>query len=224
MAKTEAPTRQGLMSDMFEPDNMVLGRRLKTTAITRSDSQVLLGNYYVGISSRPDVDVSGGDVIYSSVLKAGDNYVVIEDFIQNIDFSGVTDGKFTHTLVGYLSESNGNTFSYTPGTPLPAGRNLNGAHINDFPLAMVDVGVDATVAGEPDYPVSFASFFIDTSGNRSSFTETGASFFDGYRHILIPPNSELLIVAESAGGAIGSATIRTEFFMSEMTPEQVEGK
>ncbi len=104
MPKTEAPTRQGLMSDMFEQDNMVLGRRLKTTAIGRSDSQILLGNYYVGISTRVGVDVSGGDVIYESVLKTGDNYVIIEDFIQNINFSGVTDGAATIRTEFFMSE------------------------------------------------------------------------------------------------------------------------
>jgi hypothetical protein len=193
-------------------------RRLKVNASPRVEATGVAGVTFVGISSRNGVSV--GET-YDSVIVTGDKWVVIEDVIVTIDFSSVTTGNFTHEIAASIDKSNGNNWTYTPESPVPAGRPINSLYINNFGLTTIDLGVTIPdYTGTSDYPVFFEDYYVDTQGNRSQVSSTGASFFATGKVILCP-NSEILVRSISSGSATGTANIRTIFFLTELTDNQI---
>jgi hypothetical protein len=103
---------------------------------------------------------------------------------------------------------------------LPAGRPLNAALINNVASTTIDLGVTTSaITGEPDYPLFFSDFYLETQGNRESVTTTGESFFDRGRQIVLAPNQELLIRTETTGTSAGTLNLKTIFFVSEIPIE-----
>lgn len=121
------------------------------------------------------------------------------------------------SLTAYVDISNGNDWSYTPSNPVPAGRPLNAGLVNDVSGATIDLGVTTgTITGEPDYPLFFADYYLETQGNRESVSTTGSSFFDKGRQIVMAPNQEILIRTQTSGTSTGTLELKTIFFISEV--------
>jgi hypothetical protein len=196
-------------------------RRLKveTQSIVRGNAQ--RGVVFSGSTFRPGVDVSAGDVANYSVITTAEEWILINAIVFDMDFSAITDGKFSHTFTAYADNSNGNDWTHTPVNPLPAGRAINSFFVNDLPTTLIDGPVSATInSGIPDYNLFFENFFINTTGNRNTISSTGNSFFDN-GILIIPPRSQMLFEGISSGGAAGTADIRTIFFFTELPDNEV---
>ena len=189
--------------------------RLKVSASTRAETQIVRGDFFVGASVRPLIPVNND---YNSVIKApSDKYIVIEDAIIETDFTVTDSSTFGVSLTAYADISNGNDWSYTPSSPVPAGRPLNAGLINSVSSATIDLGVTtSTITGEPDYPLFFADYYLETQGNRESVSTTGSSFFDKGRQIVLAPNQEILIRTQTSGTSTGTLELKTIFFISEV--------
>jgi hypothetical protein len=198
-------------------------RRLKVDSQSAIITRAINGTVFTGSSLRPDVTVTEGvDTLSYGVIKTSSKWLIVNQVIYDIDFSAVTEGKFNHELRAYMDTSNGNTWSYTPNNPLPAGRSVNALDVNDFPLTTYDgqLPIPPTVTGNPDYNLFFTSYFVDTGGNRNFVSSTGTSFFE-VTPLIIPPNTEALLEARSYGNASGSADIRATFFLTELTSKEI---
>lgn len=187
--------------------------RLRVNTSPREEATAADGFLFTGSTQR--TGIPSGDTYYTA-FETGDKWVIVEDVDILANFSEVTDGNMLITLDVFCDNSNGNTWSYAPGTPIPAGRPLNSAVVNNFPLSTIDLGVSASVAGTPDYEVYYQSFYIDTQGNRNNVSSTEGRFFEGGRKLLLAPNSSFLIRTLTAGGATGMVDLITVFFVSEI--------
>lgn len=201
-----------------------LTARLKVSTATRQEFQIANGAYYVGSSIRQAIPINNTNY---SVLKApADKYLVIEDAISDLDFLSVSDGKYSITIEGFVGGSILNSWTYTPVDPKPIGSPLNTGLTKspaNLPTSTIDLSLNTVtgLTGVADYPLLFADYYKDTSGNRESISNTGSSFFDKGRQIIIAPNDEVLIRTVTAGDATGGANIRLIFFTSEITLDQV---
>jgi len=193
--------------------------RLKVSSSTRAETQIIRGDFFVGASVRPLIPVNND---YKSVIKApADRYLIIEDAIVETDFSVNDSSTFGVSLTAYVDISNGNTWSHTPNSPIPAGRPLNAAVINNVANSTIDLGVTTSaITGEPDYPLFFADYYLETQGNRESVSTTGQSFFDKGRQIVIAPNQEVLIRTQTTGTSVGTLDLKTIFFISEIDVDE----
>jgi len=189
--------------------------RLKVSSSTRQENQIVKGDFFVGESVRPLIPV---DNDYYTVIKApADKYLVIEDAILAPVFEVNDSSNFSISLTGFVDISNGNDWSYTAGSPLPVGRPLNAELINSISTATIDLGVTVgAVTGRPDYPLFFATYYLETQGQRETVTTTGSSFFDKDRQIILAPSQELLIRTQTTGTSVGTVDLTTVFFMSEI--------
>lgn len=196
--------------------------RLKVSSSTRQENQIATGNFYNGISERTAIPAND---IYNSVIKAGtDKLLVIEDAIVETDFNIIDSSNYSVKIGAYVDISNGNSWSYTPVAPIPAGRPLNASKVNDFPQATIDLGVPvSSFAGVQDYSLFFAEYYLETQGNRESISTTGTSFFDKGRQIILAPNQELLIRTETGGNSTGTLDLRIIFFLSEIDVADAPG-
>lgn len=192
--------------------------RLRTSSATRAEAAIGEGNFFVGSSIRTEIPVSDD---YISVIKAGvDKYLIIEDAIIDPIFNVSDSGRFSISLAGYVDISNGNDWSYTPVSPAPVGRPLNASVVNNLAQGTIDLGVTAgPVSGVADYPLFFADYFLETQGARESVSITGTSFFDKGRQIVIAPGQELMIRTQTDGTSGATATLKTIFFVSEVSIE-----
>ena len=189
--------------------------RLRVSSSTRQEYQIATGEFFNGISERQAIPVGN---TYNAVLKAGPNkLLVIEDAIVETDFNITDSSNYSVKIGAYVDISNGNAWSYTPTAPIPAGRPLNAAKVNDFPTSTIDLGVPVTgFAGAQDYSLFFADYYLETQGQRESISTTGASFFDKGRQIILAPNQEILIRTETDGTSTGTLDLRIIFFLSEI--------
>ena len=186
-----------------------------TGALSREDINILTADMWGGFTERENV-LPGTELF--QVIRTGDKWLVIEDINVAIDFSNAGSGRYIYELVAYVQGSNGNTFTYTPdsGTVTPLGRNLNVASINVFTDAVLESEpANSSYSGTPDFRVLFVEHFLETQGNRESLSENGSDFFEKDRRLLIPPNTDVLLLAITSGDAPGTADIRSNFFVSE---------
>jgi len=221
MASTVAATKQVIMSDMFTAENDVALRRFKVSTVTRQEILIARGDFFVGNSERVNVPV--GDVHYSIVIAPIDKFLIIEDVIQDVSFSAVSDGKFTQKMDAFIDGSITSNFSYTPNAPTPIGRAMISSSINGFPGSTADIGIpvgDVTVTGTPEYGLTFSEFYIDNSGNRNVVSQTASSFFDKGRQLILAPGAVALVRATTTGDATGTADVRTTFFTSELSIDE----
>lgn len=177
------------------------------------------GLFFTAATSRPDVP-TGDD--YSSVLKApADRFLVIEDVFFSVDFSqGGSAGNFVVTLDGYIDESTGNDWNYTPGTPIPLGRPVNAGKINDVAQSTIDLGVAFNVvSGSPDYQFFFADYFLETGGNRNTVTSNSSTFFGEERKVILKPGQEMLARTQTSGTTTGTGTVKVLLFTAEVSIE-----
>ena len=196
-------------------DEINSASRVKVSSSTRQEYQIATGEFFNGISERQAIPT--GDT-YNAVLKAGpDKLLVIEDAIVETDFNITDSSNYSVKIGAYVDISNGNAWSYTPAAPIPAGRPLNAAKVNDFPASTIDLGVPVTgFSGAQDYSLFFADYYLETQGQRESISTTGASFFDKGRQIILAPNQEILIRTETGGSSTGTLDLRIIFFLSEI--------
>lgn len=191
--------------------------RLRTSALTEKEIAESRGKFFTAATSRAGVPV-GND--YSSVLKAAaDHFLIIEDVFFSMDFDASIDsGNYVVTLDGYIDESNGNDWGYTPGTPVPLGRPLNAGKINDVAQSTIDLGVAVgpAITGSRDYAFFFAGYFIDTGGNRNVVTSNESTFFEGDRKIILKPGQEMLARTQTSGTVAGNGTVKTLLFVAEV--------
>jgi hypothetical protein len=172
------------------------------------------GRFFTGATTRENVTVL--DPPRHSVITAGPNGAKIDDLILAINFSDITDGRFTYELTCWAENSNGSDWSYTPSAPAPMGRSMNTAYINDFPDTTYDSDVAATInSGTADYTIYFSDYYLDTTGNRQIQTKSETRFFEADRQLIIAPNEKVLVRAEVSGDATGDADIKSIFFLAE---------
>ncbi len=62
-------------------------------------------------------------------------------------------------------------------------------------------------------------YFLEVQGARENVSSTGTSFFNKGRQIVVAPNQELLIRTQTSGDSIGTVTLKTVFFVSEVSLE-----
>ena len=189
-------------------------RRLKVSTATREELQITRGEFFVGNSTR--LAIPTGNIHYSAIIAPSDKFLVIEDVIQELSFTAVTDGTFVMEMSAFVDGSVTSSFSYTPLSPTPIGRAMISSSINTFPDSTVDIGVTASSTGNPEYPLTFNEFYIDTGGNRNTLNQSTHDFFAKGRQLVLAPNGIALVRAQTTGNATGTADIRTTFFTSEI--------
>jgi len=189
-------------------------RRTKVSTVTRQEIQITRGEFFVGTNERAAVPIN--DDHYSVIIAPSDKYLVIEDVIQDLSFSAVTDGIYVQEMVAYIEGSVTSSFTYTPSSPQPIGRAMISSAINSFPDSTVDIGITAAATGDPEYRLTFNEFYIDLSGNRNTLSQSASSFFEKGRQIILAPNGVALVKSSTTGTATGSADIRTIYFTSEI--------
>lgn len=208
-----SPIPAPILSTGRNPDTA----RVRVSTATRSEYQILKGDFFVGTSVREGIPI---DNDYTSVVKApSDRYLIIEDAIIETIFDISDSSRFSITLGAYVDISNGNDWSYTPGTPTPIGRPLNASVVNNFGASTIDSGVTSVISGDADYPLFFVDYFLEVQGARENVSSTGTSFFNKGRQIVVAPNQELLIRTQTSGDSIGTVTLKTVFFVSEVSLE-----
>jgi hypothetical protein len=174
----------------------------------------ITGRFYAGAQQRLGVTIA--NTPYYNVITAGPEGLAIDDVIVEADFADTTDGQFGYQISCYVDDSDGNDWTYTPGTPIPPGRATNGAYINDPPQSTIEIDVAATVnSGVFDYLIFFTKYYVDVGGNRNVQTKAETRFFDADRQILLAPGQQMLIEATITGNATGTADIKTIFFLAE---------
>lgn len=188
---------------------------LSVITTDRDELNIAEGRMFTGRSVRSGV--TSPDTYYSAIVAPADKYAVIEDFFQVLDFGEANDGDFVHEVTAFVKSSATSDFTYTPNNPLPIGRAMISSKINDFPTTTVDLDVNVTtLTGEPEYALSFANFFIDTSGNRNLVSQNSSEFFGKNRQLILAPNEVGLVRAVSTGTLVGTVDIRTIFFVTEV--------
>lgn len=198
-------------------------QRLRVSDAPREQIQISQGEFFVGSRTRAGILINDDT---AAVLKASPgHYLVIEGALPIINFSGDNTGQYAIQIDGYVKDSPINSWTYTPGTPLPIGAPLNtgfAKSLSDYPQSTADFDVDFTVvSGEPEYPLFFLDHFIESQGARESITTTGGNFFDEGRQIILPPGDELLVRTRTSGTSANTAEIKTIFFTSEIKIEDV---
>ena len=184
-------------------------------SISRVDVNIATSDMWSGATERENVPIN--DEAFQ-VIRTGSRWLTIEDINVDLDFSNTGTGRYTYRLVAYVQGSNGGTFSYDQdsGTVTPLGRNLNTRDINVFPEGVIETNpTNSAFSGNPDFRLLFIEHFLEVQGNSESVSENGSDFFEGDRRLLLPPNSEVLLLATTAGDASGTADIRSIFFISE---------
>jgi len=184
-------------------------------SISRVDVNIATADMWSGSTEREDVPIN--DEAFQ-VIRTGSRWLIIEDINVDLDFSNAGTGRYIYELVAYVQGSNGGAFSYDQdsGTVTPLGRNLNTRDINVFPEGVVETNpTNSAFSGDPDFRLLFIEYFLEVQGNRESVSENGSDFFEGDRRLLLPPNSEVLLLATTTGNASGTADIRSTFFISE---------
>lgn len=214
---TTAPTRQPVMSDMFVNNTNIGERFLKTVAQDFSQVEVMRGYYFAGSTTRENIIPT--DTHYS-VITTGENYLSIKDLdiINVIEFDASAD--FEITMHGFVDISNSNTWSYVAGTQYPMGTPLNAGLVNDKSATLIELGVEATVTGLPDYLIFNDTIRIDTQGNRNNTAQVKSSLFENGRVLIIPPNSKALIKTVITGPVTATASLTTMFYFKEFTAKQ----
>jgi hypothetical protein len=192
-------------------------QRIKVSTVTRQELQIVRAQFFVGSSKRIAVPIN--DTHYSVLIAPADKYLVIEDVIQTLSFTAVTDGIYKMEMCAYVDGSATSSFTYTPASPLPIGRPMISSSINSFPTSTVDVGVIASAIGDPEYPLTYNEFYIDSGGNRNTLSQTLHDFFSKNRQVVLAPNGVALVRVTTTGTATGTADIGTTFFTSEISIE-----
>lgn len=207
--RTQAPT----VATTREPQ----AARERSSSLSEIAIAIARGKHFTAATARAAVPV-GND--YSSVLKApADKILILEDVFFNLDFDTAANGTFNIVLDGYLDTSLGNSWAYTPVAPVPLGRPLNGAKVNDVAASTIDLGItpDAPgITGNPDYNFFNASYVIDSVGNRNTVSANTSTFFGADRKLILGPRQELLARTVTSGNATGTGTVRTLIFTSEV--------
>ena len=182
--------------------------------LTEKEIAEARGKLFTASTSRAGVAV-GDD--YSSVLRAApDRFLIIEDVFFSMDFAADVSGRYTVTLDAYVDISNGNEWAYTGGTTAPLGRPVNAGKVNDVAASTISLGVSPDISGDIDYAFYFASYTLDTQGNRNTVTSNESTFFEGDRKIILAPGQEMLARTRTAGDAVGTGTVKTLLFVSEV--------
>ena len=208
--------KPAISDDLLTPSDEG-ARRLKVSSASRVESTVTAGKTFTGLSTRTAV---APPTTFDVIIVTGDKWVRIESTEVTIDFANSGTGEFKHVLVAAVDTSSGNTWTYTPVTPAPAGRPINAALINKLPEATVQFDVGADFTGTFDYQFFYADYYRETNGSNSSLTSNDIDFFT-IGKVLLPPNSELLVRATSTGSLTGTVDIVTNFFITELTDEEV---
>ena len=209
---TIASTRQILMSDMFVNNTNIGDRFFKTTAQDFSHVEVMRGQYFAGSTQRKNIVPTN---TYYSVITTGDKYLLIKDLDIMSQITFDASANFEVIMKGYASGSNGNTWSHVTGTQYPMGRPLNTEMINDLSQTKIELGVNATVTGQPDYLIFDDTISIDTQGNRNSSAQVKSSLLENGRLLIIPPNSSALIETVVTGPDTALAKLTTMFYFKE---------
>ena len=202
--------KEGLPEALVSPEN-----RLKTETITRVEAKIGRGGFFVGSSKRNNIPTIN---TYNYVLVAGASGLVVEDLLVAVNFANLIDGHINIDISAYVESSNGNSWSYTPASPLPVGRSVNTDFINNFPVSTIESGVNvADLVGDKDYPLYHVDYLIDTSGNRNMVTQDRSNFLTGDRKILAGAGERVLVQTVLSGDATGTIDISSVFFTSEPT-------
>jgi len=189
-------------------------RSLSVASLTRQEVQMSKGMYAAGYSRRDGVPT--GDTS-ATVVKATTKGIVIEEINSVFDFSNAGDGRYSYSLVIYFSNSNSNSFTYSGGVPAPLGKPLSGTYINNQLSGEVIGGVTIdSLTGDPDHLLRSVDYFLATQGVQESVSDTGVTFFDNGRKLIIPAGVEVLLVSTTGGTANGTANITTSFFSTEL--------
>lgn len=210
-ARTQAPT----VSTTRTPE----AARERSSSLSEIAIAIARGKHFTAATARSAVPVAND---YASVLKApADKILILEDVFFNLDFDTAANGTFNIVLDGYVDTSSGNTWSYTPVAPVPLGRPLNAAKINDVAASTIDLGIAPTIAGSPDFNFFNASYVIDSGGNRNTVSANTSTFFGADRKLILGPGQELLARTLTSGNAAGTGTVRTLLFTSEVDLDDV---
>lgn len=210
-------TLQGIPSDLLTSEE-IDSRRFKVSTVTRQETQIVRGEFFVGSTTRQGILVN--DTYYTIVKAPANKFLVIEDVLQELSFASITDGQYQLIMDAFIDGSVSSSYVYTPVAPTPIGRAMISSSINNFPTSTIQSGVTATPTGDPEYPLTFHEFYIDNGGNRNTLANVTSSFFEKGRQLILAPNGEALVRARTLGDAIGSADIRTTFFTSEISLEE----
>jgi len=209
---------KGLPDDLLTPQSET-ARRLKVSAQSAVVERMSSGQVFVGAATRTGVIPAS---LFYTAIETGANWLVVDNIDVEFDFSAISDGKFTYNVTGYVEISDISDFTYSGGALLPVGRSMNAALINTAPTTMVKRDVTAdTLTGQADYPLFYASYFMDTSGNRQTLTSTKNSFFGDGRLIMIPPNSVVLVESSATGTTVEPVDISSVFFTREFAAEDL---
>lgn len=180
-----------------DPKLDALGDINNNVSLSYAERMIRDGRYYTGFISR---QTTSPETVYR-VVKTNDKAMVLEDVFTDIDFSSVNDGEVQVVTRVYSADSDISDWSYTGGTPVKPGRQLNFGFVNQEPDTdyIVDPVVTITPESLPDITISYLQIFVDTNGNRNFVGQNNSNVLGGGRKLIIPPNSEALIEVVTGG-------------------------
>jgi hypothetical protein len=169
------------------------------------------GLYY---SSKSISTQTVGETAYG-VVQTGSKPIRILQIQYQINFGQIADGEFTLKTEFYAKDSNNSNYTFTGGTPIQRGRQLNTGNINEQAETVLIDSPVVELTGVSDFITAYVTYFRDSSGNRENVSGVETTFFDRGRYLLIPPYSEGLFVRTATGTAGNSCEIFTIYDYTE---------
>ena len=186
---------------------------LRTVTIPRQEASIIAGHYFV--SNLTLTGLAATSTRYYTVT-AGAHAVVIESLSTSLDFSTITAGRVEFRVEAFAEDSDINTWSVSGESVITSGKSLNTAYINAVPEFVIRSATGASITGEHDFLLDFATCVNTGSGGNVVQRASEAPTFSWERQIIIPPGKKLLIKSFSVGtGATGTYALKNINALSE---------
>lgn len=186
---------------------------LRTVTIPRQEASIIAGNYFV--SNITLTGLAATSTRYYTV-QAGDHAVVIESLSTTLDFTTITTGRVEFRVEAFAEDSDLNSWSVSGEATISPGKSLNTTYINNVPAFTVKSATSASITGEYDFLLDFATCVSSGTGSNVIQRASEAPMFSWERQIIIPPNKKLLIKSYSVGtAATGTYSLKSINAISE---------
>lgn len=172
------------------------------------DAAIATGDYYVALLERTNIPANS--TYYYHAIAPADADILIDNIDLSFDMTNAGTGSLQYRTDVFLSVSDGNDFTYTPGSAYgTVGRALNGYYINSRASFAISAGGTATVTGTPDFTTLKASYYLQQTGNNQSLTRSGTGFFEESRKLIIPAGTSVLFRTTTTGTIAGTFNLST---------------
>lgn len=186
---------------------------LRTVTVPRQEASIISGNYFV--SNLTLTGLAATSTRYYTIT-AGAHAVVIESLSTTLDFTTISAGRVEFRVEAFAEDSDLNTWSVSGEAAISPGKSLNTAYINSVPEFMLKSATGASITGEHDFLLDFATCVSSGAGSNIVQRASEAPLFSWERQVIIPPGKKVLIKSFSVGtAALGTYSLKTINAISE---------